>query len=68
VFQSFALFASISVAQDIAFGGEMQGMNRKSGGVKWAGGRHDAKRSQPAAAPAFGMRFPAGAGAGCDLL
>jgi len=34
VFQSFALFASISVAQDIAFGVEMQGMNRKSGGVK----------------------------------
>jgi len=34
VFQSFALFASISVAQDIAFGGEMQGMNRKSGGVE----------------------------------
>ncbi|CAI8753122.1 hypothetical protein EMIT0P260_150136 [Pseudomonas sp. IT-P260] len=32
MFQSFALFASISVAQDIAFGGEMQGMNRKSGG------------------------------------
>jgi ABC-type sulfate/molybdate transport systems ATPase subunit len=34
VFQRYAPFAQISVAQDIAFGAEMQGMNRKSGGIE----------------------------------